>query len=247
MISLIVPAYNEEEIAEKNLLVMISEMKKTSRALSEKYEIIVSLEGADSTKFIIKKMMKKHKALKLIYSEQRLGKGGGIENGLRAAKGDKIIILDMDLSVHPKVAHDVLRELEKHDIVVTSRYSPTSVSKRSFSRKFLGKSYSILGRMMLGLGVHDTQCGFKGYNRACIENALKYVKHRRGFWDTEMLFYSKKLGYTIGQVPVEWIERREGKIPTFHATIDVFYNYMRLYFRSFFKKYDPVLNPDGFE
>lgn len=246
MISLIVPAYNEKELAEQNILVIASEMDKACRLLKEEYEIVVSLEGSDGTKEIVEKLMKKKKTLKLAYSAKRLGKGGGIENGLSKARGDRIIILDMDLSVHPSVSYDVLRKLRDYDIVVTSRYSPTSRNNRSFSRTFLGKTYSILGRLLLGLGIHDTQCGFKAYRRECLQKTLKYVKHRRGFWDTEMLFYAKKMGFTIGQIPVEWIERKEGKIPTFYATIDVFSNLIRLYCRSFLKKYDPNLNPRGF-
>ncbi len=240
MISVIVPAYNEASLVEPCVIILTEEMERLKKELKEPYEIILSAEGDDETPQIMKRLMKKHKNLKFAYSRQKLGKGGGIEHGLSKSKGDKVIFMDVDLSVHPSYAKEMISLLENYDIVVASRYTPLSKIKRSGTRIFLGYGYSMFIRILLRLGVRDAQCGFKAYRRAVLEETTKFVRNKNVFWDTELLFAAKCLKYKIKEMPVRW-EEREGKsnISTTQGLFGVLPYMLHLYFRSWFRKNRP--------
>jgi hypothetical protein len=68
----------------------------------------------------------------------------------------------------------------------------------------LGKVVSLL----FSLPVSDTQCGFKGFRRDAILHIIPHIREKGWFWDVEMLYYSRKLGYSTSPVPVVWEEKR---------------------------------------
>src|SRR3989344_4206251 len=88
-LSIIIPAYMESKLLETNIPVIYKEIEN----IKEKFEIIVSAEGNDTTPIIMKTMMRKYKNIKFTYNKKRLGKGGGIENGLTHANGNLIIFI----------------------------------------------------------------------------------------------------------------------------------------------------------
>ncbi len=230
--SVIVPAYMEGKLLETNIPIIHKELEK----LGEKFEIIVSAEGRDNTPDIMNALMKKYKNLKFVYSEKRLGKGGGIENGLTQANGVFIIFMDADLSVNPSYTKNVLQLLENYDIVVASRYNPVSRIKRSKTRAFLGASYSVFVRIILRTGVRDNQCGFKGFRREVLENIVGKVKNKGWFWDTEVLFRARKADYTTAEFPISWYEREESNVHVVDNIFEMFFAVTKLYFKSLFRK-----------
>jgi len=243
MISVIVPAYKESPLVEPCIKILTEEMEKIKKEIKENYEIILSAEGDDDTPQIMKHLMKKYKNLKFVYSKQKLGKGGGIEHGLTKAKGEKIIFMDVDLSVHPSYAKEMIKLIDRYDIVVASRYTPLSKVKRSGTRIFLGYCYSMFIRILLRIGVRDAQCGFKAYKRNVLKDCTRYVKNKNVFWDTELLFMAKCLKYKVGEIPVHW-EEREGKsnISTTQGIFGVLPYILELFIRSWFKKNKPTTN-----
>jgi len=218
-LSIIIPAYMESKLLETNIPVIYKEIEN----IKEKFEIIVSAEGNDTTPIIMKTMMRKYKNIKFTYNKKRLGKGGGIENGLTHANGNLIIFMDADLSVHPSYIKQMTQLLKKYDIVVASRYNPISKIKRSRTRAFLGISYSIFVRIILRTGVRDNQCGFKGFRREVLENVVRKVKNKGWFWDTEVMFKARKLGFTITEFPISWYEREESNVHVVDNIFEMFF------------------------
>ena len=80
MISVIVPAYNEEKRIEKTL----KKLKKENPG-----EIIVVFDGDDRTPEIVKKF----KNVKLVQFKKRLGKGGAFFKGFEKSMGDVIVLV----------------------------------------------------------------------------------------------------------------------------------------------------------
>lgn len=222
----------EGKMLETNIPIIHKEIGSFEKS----FELIVSSEGNDNTPTVMKILMKKYKNLKFIYSQKRLGKGGGIENGLTQAKGLYIIFMDADLSVHPSYARNIIPLLQKYDIVVASRYNPISKIKRSKTRAFLGASYSVFVKIILRTGVRDNQCGFKGFKRQVLENIRGKIKNKGWFWDTEVMFRARKLGYTITEFPISWYEREESNVHVMDNIFEMFFAVIRLYIRSLFKK-----------
>ena len=204
MISVILPIYNEEDYIRNNTLKIMHELGKISRD----YEIIIIEESSDKTPEIAAELGKKYRRIRHFHFEKRLGKGRAIEYGIARAKGQKIIFMDIDLSVDISSLAVMLSELDKYDVVVGSRYHPNSKSRRTFLRLLLGRTYGFLPRLVLGVNIRDFQCGFKGFRKDAATMVTKFTKSPGVFWDTEALFLSRWLGFTIKEIPVSWVEKK---------------------------------------
>jgi glycosyltransferase involved in cell wall biosynthesis len=204
MISIILPAYNEEVHIRNNIEILVSEMKRLRQA----FEIIIIEESRDKTPEICKKLATKYKNIKHIHFDHRLGKGLAIENGVKYASGDKLIFMDVDLATDLGSMNTMIQSLEDYDIVIGSRYHPMSNTNRTPFRIFLGFSYALILRVLFMQGIRDYQCGFKGFKKSVGNKIIRYTKERGLFWDTEFLFIAGKLGFSIKEIPVSWIEKK---------------------------------------
>ena len=93
-ISIIIPVYNEE----KFILPLVNSIKKTKINSNFQKEIIVVNDGStDNTKQILSKI----KNIKII-NQKNFGKGRAVQNGIKIASGNLILIQDGDLEYNPK-------------------------------------------------------------------------------------------------------------------------------------------------
>ena len=235
MISVIIPAYNEERLVRKNTILIRKEMESIKKTFGENYEIIIVEESSDKTPEICNVLAKKYKEIIHIHSDKRLGKGGAIEKGILVSKGEKIIFMDVDLSTPLDITKNVLEKMVKYDIVITSRYNSMANVKRSITRSVAGKGFSVLARLVFRTKIRDTKCGYKAFKRPVAKKIMKYVENKGWFWDTEFLIYAEKLGYSIYEMPIYWYERKESNVSIMNNIIDMINNVLRLFFRLHLK------------
>ena len=236
MLSIIVPAYNEQYLVERNILLIKMEFDKIIKKTGEKYEIIIVEESRDKTPEICGELAEKYKAIRHIHSDTRLGKGGAIEKGIRASKGDRIIFMDVDLSTPLNITENFVNKMKEFDIVITSRYNPISKVKRSMTRSLAGQGFSVITRVVFRTRIRDTKCGYKGFRKSAALRVMKLVREKGWFWDTEFLLYAEKMGYSIYEMPVYWYERKEGNVPVMDNIFEMLDNLARLYWRMNIKK-----------
>lgn len=204
MISVILPAYNEEGLIKMNTLKVVKEMNK----IGKNYEIIIVEESSDKTPEISQQLSKQNSYIKHFHSSKRLGKGRAIELGVMKAEGDTIIFMDVDLAVDLSALKPMINALETYDVAIGSRYHPGSTTKRTLLRLFLGRSYAILSGLLLGIRVTDFQCGFKGFKKNAGISVIKNINVSGVFWDTEFMFWAKKNKYKVQELPVIWEEKK---------------------------------------
>jgi len=214
MISVVIPTYNEGKILEKNTLKIRDSVAAVAKSLGEAYEIIIVEESTDQTPVIADKLAKKYKEIRHIRSEKKLGKGGAIERGALAAKGDKIAFIDLDLSTGIEAVPRLIKSLGDCDVVMGSRYHPESKIKRVPLRLFLSKVYSVVSRVMLGIPYRDIQCGFKAFRKPVTE-VFGDIWNKTYFWDAEFVFFAKRKGFKIKEIPIRWDEDKENITTTF--------------------------------
>jgi glycosyltransferase involved in cell wall biosynthesis len=205
--SILLPAYNEASRIEHCL----REVDRAVGAFTRSYEIIVVEDGSiDGTARIVANLSRTVAHLRLLHSANRLGKGKAVKRGLKAATGDIVIFMDVDLSASlrflPRIA-----ELAKttRGLVIGSRHVKGSRVRRSLVRSVSSLAYNLLVRLVFHDGVRDHQCGFKAMSREVAEFLRKNAKSEGFFLDTEMILLCRMHGIPVVEVAVDWNEVRK--------------------------------------
>lgn len=229
MLSIIIPAYNEE----KRIGNTLKDYYDYFSCFVKKFEIIVVTDGCtDKTVEVVKSFRKKN-IISLDFPE-KLGKGGGIKEGFRIAKGDIIGFVDADESVTPKDFNEMVEKIKHYDCVVASRRTKYSkiLEKQPLRRRILGRGYNILVNLLFGLGVKDTQCGAKVFRKVLIKIILKDV-HTTGYsFDIDVLWKIKRNKFTIMEHPVTWMHMKEGQFNVRKHMFRMFVEVMKLRLRD---------------
>ena len=204
-LTILVPVYNEEKRLPSCLDGLLSYMEGTKID----YEILVSADGCtDRTVEIAEEYSRKYEGrIRVVSFPERLGKGGGVWHGVRYARGRIVVLMDVDLASPPSEIPKLLEEIRKGaDIVIGSRNLPDSkiLVQPPFYRKVLGKAFNLLFRVLFGIKLYDTQCGFKAFRRS-VFNDLNEQLNVEGFaFDVDLLVKAHRRGYRIVEVPVKW-------------------------------------------
>ncbi len=225
-LSVIIPAYNEEEIIEETLLEVDNFLSKKNY----EYEIIVVDDGSlDKTVEIVERFKEFNKNTILIKNARNRGKGAVVRRGLLAATGDFRLFTDADNSAPIAELDKLLPCMTSYDIAVGSRALKNSkiIKPQVFYRRALGYVYKFLIRNISGIkDIHDTQCGFKLFSAKAVNNVLTKCKTNGFSFDSEILIIAKELGYNVKEVPINWADNPASKVKIkgmIGAVYDLFY------------------------
>ncbi len=192
-ISIIIPAYNEEE-AIGSTLQKIVELK-----LHEKYEIIVVDDGSqDQTAEIAGGF-----PIRLYRHITNKGYGASLKTGIRKAKGDWVILMDSDGQHDPKYIQEIESRLENADMVIGERSQTSFQVKRRKAGKRLIKR---IGEYLVEQKLPDYNSGFRGFHKKTIAGLLHLMPNGFSFSTTSTLAFLKE-GYNIDTFPIEVSER----------------------------------------
>ena len=212
-LSVIFPAYNEAKVIGKNITYVASWL----RSQKIKAEVIVVDDGSlDKTVFEVQKVSKKYKEVSVIANEHK-GKGFAVFTGVLAAKGEQILMMDVDLATPIEEYPRFAKELESADIVIASREAEGAkrVGEPWF-RHFIGRVFNLLVVQLIALpGINDSQCGFKLFKNKPAQRIFKRLiiygpeaklskKPFLGALDVEVLFIAKLLRYKVKEPGVTW-------------------------------------------
>jgi dolichol-phosphate mannosyltransferase len=241
----IIPTYNEKENIEKII--------RTVFGLDRVFHILVIDDGSpDGTAEIVHHLMDTEFRDRL-FILQRSGKQGlgtayiaGFKWSL-ARKYEYIFEMDADFSHDPNdlprlyaACHD-----GGNDLAVGSRYvMGVNVVNWPIGRVLMSFFASQYVRIVTGFNVHDTTAGFVCYRRRVLETIpLEKIRFKGYAFQIEMKFTAYKIGFKIKEVPVIFVNRREG---TSKMSGDIFgeafFGVLRLRWDGWFRKYPKVKN-----
>ena len=143
------------------------------------------------------------------------GLGRAYVDGLTRALAtnvDAIGQMDADLSHDPKYLPDLRAGLDRHDLVIGSRYlHGVSVVNWPLHRIALSAFANRYIRLVTGLSPNDCTSGFRLWRREALARLSLHDPRASGYaFLTEMLYQAARSGCRIGEVPIVFVERQEG-------------------------------------
>ena len=240
MLGGIIPTYNEMENIEKIIRAVFG--------LEKSFHILVIDDGSpdhtgDKVEELIEKEFKG--SLFCLHRKGKLGLGTAYITGFKWALEhgyEYIFEMDADFSHDPNdlprlyaACHD-----EGYDVAIGSRYvSGVNVVNWPIGRVLMSYFASQYVRLVTGFKVHDTTAGFKCYKRRVLETIpLDQVRFKGYGFQIEMKFTAYKIGFKIKEVPVIFVNRREGVSKMSGGIFgEAFFGVMRLRWDGWFRKY----------
>lgn len=204
VVSLIIPAYNEEKRIGKSL----EQIFQFCNAQALPYEIIIVDDGSvDGTASLIRQKFAGRRQLRIIRQPKRAGKGAALKRGMVEGLGQYIFFSDADLSVPIATLPALLSELQQgSDIAIGSRRAPGAKIEvhQPFLRESLGRVFTFLSNFVLGLAYRDVTCGFKGFRREAARELFSRQRLQSWSFDSEILFIARLKGHRVREIPVSW-------------------------------------------
>ena len=201
LLSLVVPAFNEEEAMEQSF-------ERTCRAMSSigyPFEIIYIDDGSrDRTWEIISRLAREHEEVKALRFSRNFGHQLAVTAGMDEAKGDAVIIMDADLQDPPEVIADMVKAWEQGaDIAYGKRMHRKG---ETAAKKFTAWCYYRLLNFMSAYPIPLDTGDFRLLDKA-VADEFKVLREHNRF----LRGMSAWLGYNA--VPVEYVreERCAGK------------------------------------
>jgi len=204
--SLVIPAYNEENRIQS----LFDEIPVFDG------EFIVVCDGTDRTADCVSRIAGSRTDLRIrcLVFDHRLGKGGGVIEGLKAAQAPLVGYFDADGSTSIDEMKRLFLTLTTVDGAIGSRWIPGSTLKvrQSVLRQMESRAFNLLIRVLFGLTYHDTQCGAKVFKKSAIDAVLPLMISRGFEFDVELLWRLQSAGYRVCEVPIEWQNKGDSRV-----------------------------------
>ena len=204
-ISLVLPAYNEEENIEDAVAQAVPALER----ISERWELlIVNDASTDRTALLADRLAAAYPGrLRVLHYAHNHGLGGALRGGFAAAHGQILAYCDSDLPFDMSAlveAHDLLLR-EEVDLVAAYRFNREDEGLR---RLVYSRVYNALIRTLFGLRVLDVNFSLKMFRREVLARAPLYSDG--SFIDVELLARARAEGFRIAQFGVHYTPRVRG-------------------------------------
>lgn len=203
LISIVIPAFNEENNIEPLVVRIDNSCKKAKLS----YEIIfVNDHSTDNTKVIIQRLAKTY-PIKIIDNLGNSGKAESLLIGFSKVNNGIIAMIDADLQYPPEAIPSMVKKLihDQVDIVIAERKERNTTILRSI----ISKSYRIFFVKKLLNISFDAQSGLKVFRKSVLE----HIKPQGKGWkfDLDFLYRAKNAGYILTSHPILFEKRFSGK------------------------------------
>jgi dolichol-phosphate mannosyltransferase len=204
----IIPTYNERE----NLPEIVP------LVMQQDVQLLVVDDGSpDGTGEIAETLADRYPGrLSVLHRTGKRGLGRSYVDGFRRALQmgvDVAVQMDADLSHDPKYLPEVLAASERYDIAIGSRYvRGISVVNWPLKRLILSTMGNNYVRAITGIPTRDCTGGFRAWRRkALLALPLDRIISDGYSFQVETLYEALRAGCTVGEVPIVFVERREGE------------------------------------
>jgi len=207
-LSLVVPAFNEEQTIEKVL-------NRIFEFLPDVHEVVVVDDGsADRTSDVVHAYSTREPRVKLFRHKVNLGKTAGLRTGFAAVTGSVVVVQDADLEYDPREIPDLITPITEGaaDVCLGSRFLVRRAGRVLYFRHFLANKFlTFFNNLLTDLNLTDVETGYKAARADIVKNM---IIESSGFgFEIEFVAKCKKIGARTYEVPISYYGRtyEEGK------------------------------------
>jgi glycosyltransferase involved in cell wall biosynthesis len=211
-LTVVIPAYNESaRIAEP--------LRRLGAYLAAHHpasELVLADDGStDDTAAVVERLAGElGLPVRVLTSPQNRGKGHAVRRGMLAARGTLVLMTDADLSTPiDELAHLAAALRAGADVAIGSRKMAGAVieAHQPWLRENMGKVFTWLTRVFV-VDVSDVTCGFKLFRREAAHAVFARATLDDWSFDAEALFLTRRLGFSLVEVPVHWRDAAGTKV-----------------------------------
>jgi dolichol-phosphate mannosyltransferase len=207
--TVVIPTYNERD----NIQRLVNEIL----ALNAPPDVIVVDDNSpDGSGDLVDALAEKHTGrVQVIHRPAKLGLGTAHIAGFKLALSqgaERILSMDADFSHHPRYIPAMLSKSRETYLVIGSRYVRGGGTRFcSWKRRALSLGANLFAKLMLGLPARDCTAGFRCYHRDVLSSIDLDDIFPNGYsFLIEMIYRAKQLGWSVGEVPIIFEDRRHG-------------------------------------
>lgn len=200
-LSFVFPMYNEIG----NIENCVAEALATGQRLTNDLEIVIVDDAStDGSGVLADRLAERHPELKVIHHAQNRKLGGALRTGFAAAMKEWVLYIDSDLPIVMDDALGAVPLTQNADMVIGNRQGRAE----GLRREVMSWVYNRLIRVLFGLKVHDVNFAFKLFRRAILNHIT--LQSEGSFIDAELLIETRRAGFTIAEIPLQYHERVAG-------------------------------------
>ncbi len=243
-LSVIVPAYNEENRLPRTLLSITEFLEASERT----YEVLVVNDGStDGTDKVVHQFERLSPEVRLLQYGENRGKGYAVRFGVMHAAGELILYTDADGASPIEELTRLERAIERGaQVAIGSRamYSHDTKVSTLWVRKFMGRVFNGIVNFVMLPGIADTQCGFKLFRRPVARYVFSRSKSEGFSFDVEILYLARKAGAKIAEVPINWTNVPGSKVNLVSDSAKMFRDILIFRLRDIFGGYGKTVGVD---
>jgi dolichol-phosphate mannosyltransferase len=199
-ISLILPAFNEEECIASTIIEAIEVLRKTGKT----WEIIAVDDGSsDQTPSILDGIASREASLRILRLEPRSGQSAAFGAGFRAARGRITVLMDADGQNDPADIPHMIEKLGSCDVCCGWRKNRQDDALRSFGSRMANR----VRNYFLHDGIKDTGCSLKAFKTGLVRDLPMNLRGMHRFLPALV----RMKGAVLKQVAVNHRPRQGGK------------------------------------
>jgi dolichol-phosphate mannosyltransferase len=175
VLSIVVPVYNEE----KNIPIFLERMANILAVIGKTYEIIFALDpSTDKSREVILNERTKDSRIKLLTFSRRVGQPMATMAGLQYAKGNAVVVIDVDLQDPPELVNDMVKKWQEgFDVVYAQRI--TRKGETLLKRIITYWGYKFINKIA-DVNIPPNTGDFRLMSRRVVEEIVK-LKETHGF------------------------------------------------------------------